>query len=76
VRKIKYIGSGYRYWFGMQAVPEEAIKDGWLHGIFQEVDEDGGSNPVAVVESEDGECYSIGVRQIKFVSPPPEEVKK
>lgn len=67
MRKVKFVTHGY---FGGKEIGP--IKEGWFHGFFQEGNNEGGVDPVAVVETLIGECVSIGVKQIKFESQPAE----
>lgn len=68
LRKVKYCNQGWFGGIGQNAATIE--KDGWSHGVFQEGNNEGGIDPVVVVESLDGTINSYALRQVKFVNQP------
>lgn len=70
MRKVKFVTHGY--FGGQNSNAPGPVKEGWFHGFFQEGNNEGGIDPVAVIETLIGECVSIGVKQIKFESQPAE----
>jgi len=74
MREVKYVTQGF--FGGQNSNAPGLVKDGWFHGFFQEGNIEGGIDPVAIVETQTGECIDIGCRQIKFTNQPCEEVRE
>jgi hypothetical protein len=58
-----------RYWTTQKYGADEQDYPylGMFHGWFQCANEDGWSNPVAIIELDDGRCFQAEPSQIKFV---------